>query len=501
MSTKKNHKNSKDNNKNNKRVVRALNDAEIGFVSAVLKSSPCLSDADIAHQLQDAGYASDMAIKDLRNKVRYARLKIVDEKPSNRTRVQHCKDGSVIINRCDTGMSDEHSEKYLDEKLLEEMNLDPTKFVLSSYGESEWESATGDTLHSTRKKFVRLNPNEVNTDSVAMASMRRKLRDIYNNDIDAMNADASKFSNIEDMIANAYGAFYGKTKVEQNANGKYSLIIPATDWHIGEANAKKMAKSYKSTFENVIIPEIAEKYFATKEHKVRTIDIACLGDLIHCDNGGGTTTAGTALQPRSDVYTSFDVCADLMEWLIATLRETFKVPVRLIYVYGNHDNNMGFGLIRNLATAFRKVDGVEFIINEKIIPIADEDDEDDWYAEAERNPEYLWIPYGNLGITYCHGKFMKKNIKEIPEVANINARRECDFNAVIYGHCHHLAEASSAANQHNYGLSTPNFVRDKFGRSLGCVTDAEFYLFEVNHKTNRVSYSQYPSLAYNKQTV
>lgn len=486
--------------KTTKRVVRSLNDAEIGFVSAVLKKTPLLSDADISHQLKDAGYASDLSLKDLRNKVRYARLKITGEAPAVRTRVQTHKDGSVTVNRCETGMSDENAEKFLDEKLLEEMNLDPRKFVLSSYGESEWETANGDTLHSTRKKFVRMNPNEINADNMATATIRRKLMDVYGNNVENLNADIKKFGDAETLLANVFGAFYGQTKIVRNENAKYSLILPNPDDHIGEGAASKMVKSYKATYQNYIIPHIKERYFSGNSVMVDTIDIPILGDMVHCDNGAGTTTAGTALHPKSDVYTSFDHCVDFFEWLICTLRETFKVPVRLIYVYGNHDTNMGFGIIRTLQMAFRKVNGVEFIVNEKLFGV-DGNDEDNWYAEAEKNPEYLWVPYGDLGITYTHGKFMKKNMKEIPEVANIAARKMVSYNVVMYGHLHHINEASGNANQHNYGLSTPNFVRDKFGRSLGCVTDPEFYVFEVNHQTNRVNYTQFPSLPYNKQKM
>lgn len=492
--------NKKNAKKSTKRVIRALNEKEMGFVSAILADKPYLSDADIAHNLHNNGYANDLSQKDLRNKIRYARLKITEEAPAVRTRIQTHKDGSVTINHHDTGMKMDHAEKYLDEKLLSEMNLDPSKYALSSYGESEWETAKGDTLHSTRKKFVRLNSKDIDTNNLALATTRRKLMQIFNNNVDRINTGIEKFESPAELLTNAYGAFYSTTKIVKDTTGKYSILLPLTDLHIGEGAADKMAKSYKATFENTILPQIKERYFGSGSSSVRTIDIPCLGDIIHCDNAAGTTTAGTALQPKSDAYTSFDVAVDFIEWLIATLRDTFKVPVRIIYVYGNHDNNMGFGIMRVLAAMFRNVEGVEFLINEKLISTNNfEEDEDDWYNEAERNPEYMWVSYDRVGITYAHGKFMKKNMKEIPDVANINARRDADYNAVIYGHLHHLAEGTANANQHNFGISTPNFVRDKFARSLGCVTDPEFYLFEVNHHTNRVNYTPFPSLPYNKQ--
>jgi predicted phosphodiesterase len=489
-------KNTKEIKTKGKHKYRALNDTEIGFISAILMEKPYISDADIATSLYSQNYAQDLPRKVLRDKIRYARTKIVDEEiPAVRTRVITHKDGSFTVNRHETGMSTDFSDKYLDEQLLTEMKLDPSQYVLSSYGESEWETAKGDTLHSKRKKFVRLTPDKVDISNLMATTSRRKVMEIFNQDVNKVN-NALNHLGLSEILSEVYASFYNSTEIKLNTEGKYSVLLPLTDLHIGEGSAEKMVMSYKATYENLIFPQIHERYFQTTSTSVRTIDIPCLGDIIHCDNIAGTTTAGTALHPHTDVYSSFDKAVDFIEWLIATLRNTFKVPVRLIYVYGNHDTHMGFGIMRVLKAMFKNVEGVDFLINEKLFPNADEDN---WYAENEKNPEYLWVPYGNLGITYTHGKFMKKNMKEIPEVANINARKDVDYNVVIYGHLHHIAEGTAGANQHNFGISTPNFVRDKFGRSLGCVTDPEFYIFEVNHHTNRVNYTPIPSLPYNKQ--
>lgn len=483
-----------------KRVVRALNDKEIGFITAVLKKTPYLSDANIAQEIHNEGLAKDLNRKDLRNKVRYARRKITGEKPSERVRIQNLKDGSVVINAHETGMSDENSEKYLDEQLLADMGLNPEKFALSSYGESEWEvlkDGKPQVLHSRRKKFTKLTANDFDAAIMENGTYRKRLLEIYDGDVKTMNEDIQKFGSVQKLLENAYGAFYNGCEIKTNPDGMYSLVIPLADLHIGEGDAKKMVASYKATFVNYIFPYMQDMYF-TNEGKVRSIDIACLGDLVHCDNAAGTTTAGTALQPHSSVYASCIECCKFLDWLIANLRMNFKVPIRFVYVYGNHDNTVGFGIVSTVKGYYRNTKGIEFLVNEKLFG-ADSEDEDNWYTDAELNPEYLWVKYGDVGITYTHGKFVKKNAKNIPEVANPSARKDVSYNAVIYGHLHHLCEGRVEVGQHNYGLSTPNFVRDKFGKSLGCVTDPEFYLFTVNHVTNRVAYEQFPSLPYNKQ--
>ena len=484
-----------------KKVVRKLNDKELGFLSAYINSHVSeTGDSDIAHAMKNAGFGLDYSMKELRNKIRYARKKMQDD-GNERVRVNHLKNGDVIVNRHETASGNSEVPKFLDEELLEKMGLNPEKYVVSSYGESEWDAPTKNgiqVLHSKRTRFTKRDPRDIDVASMEASFYRHRLLDICNDDVKKANDFTKKFGEIEKVVESAYGTFYGKCPVVKNDDGDFSLILPLADLHIGEGDAEKMAKSYKATFTNKIIPYIKNFYFSGDKTNVRSIDFACLGDIIHCDNGSGTTTAGTQLNPRSSAYKAYNVAVDLLDWLISTFKTTFNVPIRFVYVYGNHDTNLGFGIVGTVQRMYRSVPGVEFIINEKLFG-ADAEDEDNWYTECELNPEYLWVKYGDVGITYTHGKFNKKNAKNIPEVANKNARKDVAYNAVIFGHLHHLDEAKVEVNQHNYGLSTPNFVRDKFGRQLGCVTDPEFYLFTVHHDINRLSYIPFPSLPYNKQ--
>ena len=479
------------NKKNTKRTVRSLRPDEQNVVAKILKENPILSDADIAHKLKEQGMADDLSMKDLRNKIRYARLKIVDE-GGVRVRHRHLKDGSIVESSYETSKEDNPNRTHLNDELVKDARLDESRYYLKSYTESEIEKDDGSFLHNTHKKFVCIDPNKFDVETATDRAISRMLEDVCKRNHLSKKKLLEKFEDDTDLLANLKAGALNGIKMNNTPDGMFSIILPETDLHIGEGDAEKMVKSYKATKINYILPLLKSRYFSNGQNNVRTIDIVCMGDLIHADNGAGTTTAGTALQPETDAYESFDICVDYLEWWIDTLRNTFKIPVRFIYVYGNHDNNMGFGIVRTLAGIYRHTEGVECIVNENI-------GKSSWYKTAERNPEYMWMKYGNVGVTYTHGKFMKKNMKEIPEVANPDARRDVAFNIVMYGHLHHISEGSSFANQHNYGLSTPNFVRDHFGKSLGCVTDPEFYVFEINHMTNRGSYTPIPSLPYDEQ--
>jgi predicted phosphodiesterase len=481
-------------NENKRRKVRDLSQEEIGFIKAVLSQSPYLADCEIAETMLNANIAKDMSRKDLRNKIRYARREITGEKPSERTRVKNNKDGSISVIKSNTGMSDENADMYLDEYLLQDINLDPNEFELSSYGTSEWETANGETLHSERKKFVRKKEKDIDAEAMIASHFRKKILDACNGNVSEATKIIAK-NDIEDIVASFYKKVCDTLPIDLPDNATKTLLLPQPDNHISEGCALNMVKSYKATYMNYIFPDIMSKYFVNDKLCVDKIDIPMLGDMMHFDNVNGTTTAGTQLHPKSKIGEAFTAALDYLEWLIITARKLFKVPVRLIYVYGNHDASLGCALVNALQRIFRDVEGVEFLINENLFT----DPDDEWFIDSEDNPEYMWVKYGNIGITYTHGKFMKNNAKNIPEVANPNARRDAEYNVVIYGHLHHLNTANTEVNQHNFGLSTPNFVRDKFAKKLGCVTNPEFYVFEVNNATKRVSFTPYPSMPYNKQ--
>ena len=479
------------NVKNTKRVIRSLNPAELNTVASILKESPTLSDADIAHALRDKDMATDMSMKDLRNKIRYARLKMVDE-DGVRVRHRHLEAGSIIESAYETSKPDNPARGFRNDELVKEANLDDSRYYLKAYTESEIERPDGTVLHNTHKKFMCVDPRKFDEESAVERSITNLLDDVCKRNHLSKKELTARLGDDTEVLATLRAGALNGIKVNATPDGMFSIILPETDLHFGEGDAEKLVKSYKATKMNYVLPLLKSRYFSNGQNNVRTIDVVCMGDLIHCDNAGGTTTAGTPLLPKTDAYESFDICVDYLDWWITTLRNTFKMPVRFVYVYGNHDNNMGFGIARMIARIYKYTDGVECIVNENL-------KKSSWYKEAERNPEYMWMKYGNVGVTYTHGKFMKKNMKEIPEVANPNARKEVEFNVVMYGHLHHISEGSSYANQHNYGLSTPNFVRDHFGKSLGCVTDPEFYIVEINHMVNRASYTPIPSLPYDEQ--
>ena len=493
--------NKKYNNAKKRRKVRNLNQAELEFAKKIVDENPNIGDASLATFMHEHNIATDINRKDLRNKVRYAftnREKKINYSQDNV--VMHTKEvETTVVNNDGTIIKHGNPEApkkpkhKTSEDYLNDAGLNPFEFKVSSIRqqveETEGDGDSGYMTRTTTKTSVSFSP--------------RTRRDITPADFRDWKKifSGGNDKELDAMLSNNEFDF---SPLIKNVSGKYSLIIPLADLHIGEGNPVKTAKSFKGTFEKYIFPTIYERYFSNGA-TVDTIDIALLGDIVHCDNKIGTTAAGTAVANTGDVFRAIPVAANFLTWVIATTRETFKVPVRCIYVYGNHDTTAGFSVLSVVQSRFKGKDGISFMTNPALLPYDEEFDEElsmntvPWYENPYRNPEYMWVRYGDVGVTFCHGKFSKKNAVNVPHLGNKNCRNQVSRNIVIYGHLHHREMCNTAADQDNFGLSTPNFCSDEYARAGGFYTDAEFYLFEINHRTNRPSYVPFPSLPYDLQ--
>lgn len=489
---------------------RELNKKEKARAAEILQADPIVTDSIVARQLHEEGFASDLSSKVLRNKIRYYRNEVIpadkQETKVNKREVKKSTtpSGEIIMEEKATMYSRRPSHKT-EQEYLEEAGLDSSLFKVSSVKmvttetENEMGSSTS-TISSVG--FTRRNPRrDIDVQGWFIRSTKEQLLNRVNGDANIAKKMVEVFGS-EEAALNAISSqldFSPLTK--QKKKGDYSVIIPLTDMHFGEAHPVNMAKSYRKTFEHLIFPKVWDAYFSNGAN-VRTIDFALMGDFVHCDNKFGTTAAGTGVAGVGSIYPAMDVAANFLIWLVSYAREVFKVPVRVIYVYGNHDTTTGFGVLRIAQAALRQVKGVTFMTNEKLLPLDMEFDEEidvhtHWSRRSDRNPEYMWVKYGNLGVTFCHGKFGKKNSVNVPFISNPNFRNEVSRNAVIYGHLHHRDIANTAAGQDNFGLSTPNFCSDEYARSGGFYTEPEFYVFEVDHTVNRINCAKtIPSLPF-----
>ena len=497
------------NKKAARTYYRELNKKEMARAAEILQADPIATDSVVARMMHEEGMATDLSSKVLRNKIRYYRNRVIpadkqDTKVNKREVKKSVTPSGEIIMEEKATMYSRRPKHKSEQEYLEEAGLDSSLFKVSSVkvATTETEGELGSTTTTTSVVgFSRRNPRrDIDVQGWMIRSTKEQLLNRVNGNASVAKKLVEAFGS-EEAALDAISTQLEFSPLVKTNNADYSVIIPLTDMHFGEANPVNMAKSYKKTFMNLIFPKIWESYFGKKAN-VRTIDFALMGDFVHCDNKLGTTAAGTGVAGCGSIYPAMDVASNFLIWLVTQAREIFRVPVRVIYVYGNHDTTTGFGVLRTAQAGLRGVKGVTFMTNERLLPLDMEFDEEldvhtHWSRRSDRNPEYMWVKYGNLGVTFCHGKFGKKNSVNVPFISNPNFRNEVTRSAVIYGHLHHRDIANTAAEQDNFGLSTPNFCSDEYARSGGFYTEPEFYIFEVDHTVNRINCAKtIPSLPF-----
>lgn len=442
-----------------KKSYRNLSSKEISRLRNIVKDNKDFGPGEITTMLEDEGMLKGFPNRDVRyDKVRreMTRIKRDIEKSSEKS-VEVKFSGDNVEGNIDVPANEKTNVREAAEKL----GLNPDEYSC------EWARVSNYMVTDE-------DGNEVERTSRRYSFKRKAI---------STQDEMDKLKFYEDYLE-----YCKNVNNQRMTKGDFSLVVPLPDLHIGEDPADEMVKSYTKTFVKTIIPYMEDMYFARKG-RVRNIDIVTLGDIIHFDTYQHTTTKGTYVGGHSSPDTAKKFAFMFLRWLIEEMDRRFDVPIRVIYVRGNHDTVHGLSIIEQLFYFFMGSG------NKKVLFSIDENA----FCEQKRNnPQYMWVKYGDMGITYCHGQFIKRNINNVPDIANHNARREVSFNTVIYGHLHHREEGNSGVHQHNFGLSTPNYAYDEYAGGSGFITDPEFYLFSVNHNTNRVSYEPFPSKRYDK---
>lgn len=131
-------------------------------------------------------------------------------------------------------------------------------------------------------------------------------------------------------------------------NGEYRnlLEIPLYDMHFGVSSLEY----YKPH-----LSKILKKIHMKKWNKIL---IVVGQDLLHNDNFRGQTARGTQIE-KVDMVKAFD---EALDFYITVISEAIKESkeVECIYVKGNHDESMSYGLFRTLQATFRNYPEIKF---------------------------------------------------------------------------------------------------------------------------------------------
>lgn len=311
------------------------------------------------------------------------------DKEANR-RIELLKDGTTVSER-KIALSEEQLKSK--EFLLEAHGFDPKEFELITATNNFWDSQTSEgtvlTLYQSKisvKPYV--ESKDINYNSI------QDFLDVL------MDKDFSKVFKLKEI---------------NKSEKAYALEIDWADIHIGSLSWHEEVgedNDYKIAFAKVkkIVEDI--KYLLN-HYNIEKIYHCFLGDTLHIDTGGLTTTAGTQVdfdtRPSKMIMKSFEVIMYIID-------ETSSVDTEILWVEGNHSKLVEFTVFWSLKLVYRNVEHIKFDVSPK------------------KRKRFV---YGDNLVGLLHGDEIKK--KEQETWLQYEFREEwgqCKYAEVHSGHLH-----------------------------------------------------------------
>ena len=201
------------------------------------------------------------------------------------------------------------SEPKSPEEIIDILNIDTTKWKLSSY----WNKQMGDHWRVSAM-FTRLKDNEVD------------------NVIELLKDFKPKKHNIVKRIKTP-----GKIKT--------AGVLSLQDIHFGKEGNETIDRDFEET-----IIDLANR--ATNSHHLEKLYYVIGGDLINMDTWSGATTSGTPLDNCSTATEAYTQAFDAIQWSINYLKQ-FCDELQIVYIPGNHDRLSSFHLAYGLSKCFK----------------------------------------------------------------------------------------------------------------------------------------------------
>ena len=188
-------------------------------------------------------------------------------------------------------------------------------------------------------------------------------------------------------------------------NGKYKLEIILADLHIGSMDMD-IAERAKA-----LVGEILGRVAHLSFYEIMVV---FLGDTLHYDTDKKTTTKGTAIDFGMLPKDMFDAGESLILEIIDLL--TPVAPVDVIYLEGNHDKMMSYGLFKGVAAYHRGNSNVNVDVSHKP-------------SKCRQ--------WGDNLVVLTHGDMPRKNVRDLVTEDFREEFGESKFVEIHSAHLHH----------------------------------------------------------------
>ena len=200
------------------------------------------------------------------------------------------------------------SEPKTPEEIIDILNIDTTKWKLSSY----WNKQMGDHWR--------------------VSAMVTKLKD---NEVD----------NVAELLKGFKPKKYKEVKrIKTPGKIKTAGVLSLQDIHFGKEGNETIDKCFEETIKDLI-------QRASDSHHLEKIYYVIGGDVINMDTWSGTTTAGTSLDNCMTATQAYTQAFDALQWSINYIKQ-FCDELQVIYIPGNHDRLSSFHLAHALSKCF-----------------------------------------------------------------------------------------------------------------------------------------------------
>jgi len=200
-----------------------------------------------------------------------------------------------------------------------------------------------------------------------------------------------------------------------------TLVVNLADLHFGNEEP-----GYPTS--DKVLGLLSRIQAKSKNRLIKKIIVANLGDSVHVDTEGGTTTAGTQVGERGTIYYHWE---NALVSLINFVSELSNIaPVEYLSISGNHDRVNGYTLSKALEYAFLKSsDNVTFDV-------------------SFSHRKYKTI--GNSLFGFAHGDIPNKNQGHVLQAEERKRFGESKHAYLLMGHLHHI----SIKDEHNVIIAT-----------------------------------------------
>lgn len=211
-----------------------------------------------------------------------------------------------------------------------------------------------------------------------------------------------------------YAPVYPTLKREVKKETNIFVLDPA-DLHIGKlASMLETGENYNLQIAKELVQQaILRLLDKAKNYEIEKIVFVGGNDILHTDNLGRSTTAGTPQDSCAMWYDSFQAAKDLYVWAVEACLTV--ADVHFIYCVSNHDYQSGYYLCDSIYSWFRNNKNVTFDVDMK-------------------HRKYLVYGVNLLGFT--HGDGAKEN--DLPNLMAVECRKAWSETVYGYFYLHHL---------------------------------------------------------------